>query len=98
VELVVHRLEPAHRWAGALTRSEQEDSSWTQGVLDRTEHTLLDLRLEVDQEIPTGEEVDPREWRVADEVVSREDAQLSQRVGDPVSSTSPREEALESLS
>jgi hypothetical protein len=48
-----------------------------QGVVESGKNPLLQAGLEVDHQVAAGYQVEAREWRILDEVVRREQAQLA---------------------
>ncbi len=83
------------RAAEILRASEHQESARCERVLKQRHGLFLQLRIEVDQDVAAGDEIDPRVRRVAGHVVGGEDAELAQRFGDFVSPRYGREEALQ---
>ena len=65
--------------------------------MEQRQHTLLHRRLEVDEEISAGHQVDTREGRILDDVVLREDDHLPDLGHDLVDAPREVEIALQSL-
>ncbi len=68
-----------------------------QGVVEGRNDPLLQPRLEVDHQVAAGDQVKARERRVADEVVHREQARLTQLLGHAVAAVLLDEVALQAL-
>src|SRR6185503_8701943 len=83
--------------ACGLSWPDQEESARAQGIVERRKHALLQRWLEVDEEIPTADEVDARVRRVVHQVVVGEDANVADRLHDLIAVAHLREEALETL-
>ncbi len=67
-----------------LGGTEQKESSGIQAVVERPEQALLGVGLQVDQEIPAGDEIDAGEGRVVQHVLDREDHEVSQLLPDAI--------------
>ena len=68
VFLVQHAEEPVrliHRLGGA----QKQAAFGLQGEMKRIQHALLRIRVQIDQQVATGDQVHPRERRVLDQVV-----------------------------
>ena len=65
--------------------------------MERAEHALLQPPVEVDQHVAARDQVEPREGRVLEQVVVREQDRLAQLVGDAVAARFLAEKALEPL-
>lgn len=85
--------ELAGRAAETLRASQHQESARRQRVLQQRDRFLLELRVEVDQDVAAGQQIDPRVGRVARHVVRGEDAELPQRLGDLVAAGRRREES-----
>ena len=58
---------------------------------------LLQLPVQVDQNVPAHDEIEPRERGIAGEIVPGEDAHVAQNLGDAIAAVGLREEALQPL-
>ena len=95
--LAVERGEQLGEAADRLGRAQPQEAVWLQRVVKNREHFLLQARLEVDQQVAAGDEVQARERRVADEVLAREHHHFAQRLGDAVAAGLFDEETLQPL-
>src|SRR5579871_145317 len=66
---LMHDAEKALRAVGSLRWPEQKVSAGIQCVIERVQHLLLHLMIQVNKYIATGYQIDPREWRVLQETV-----------------------------
>lgn len=82
--LPVHRLEEVGEAADGLRRAQQQVPSGLERVVKRGHRLLLPARFEIDQEVAAADEVHARERRVGDEVLTREDHHVPQRLADSV--------------
>src|SRR5262245_66670743 len=65
--------------------------------MQQRQDLFLQNRLEVDQQIAATDQVHMRERRIGDDVLSREDAHVAERLADAVTSLRLDEEAAQSL-
>jgi hypothetical protein len=63
---------------------EPEAPSGIQRIVEGLEGLVLERSLHVDEQVPAADEVDPREGRVGEDVVAREDAPVADRLRDTV--------------
>ncbi len=70
--------------AQALGGRQEEDAAGAERVVEGREEPVLQFRLEVDEEVPAGEQVEPREGGVLDDVLDREHHHLPDLLLDPV--------------
>ena len=61
-----------------LRCAEEQQSAGPQREMEDRNHPVLEVGVEVDEEVPARQQVDPREGRVLDQIVRREDAHLPQ--------------------
>ena len=80
----VDGLELVGQLARRLARAEEQHAAGLEREVKQRQHLLLHQRLEVDQQVAAGDEVDARERRVVDHVVLREHDHLPQLLDDPV--------------
>ena len=66
-----------------------------QRVVEDLDHLVLHVALQVDEQVAAADQVEPREGRVAEEVVRREDHPLAYLLPDPVSAVLAVEEAAQ---
>ena len=76
----VEQLRRAHR----LRRAQDQEAARPQGIVEGGQQALLVRGFQVDEDVAAGDEVEPREWGIADEVVLGEDAQVAHRLVDLV--------------
>ena len=60
----------------ALRQPQEQVPARLQGVVEGGQNALLQGGIEVDQQVPAGDQVEPREGRILDEIVRREQAHL----------------------
>ena len=94
---LVHGVEELGVARQALRRAQEEEAAAPQGIVEQGHQLRLQLRVQIDQQVATGDEVDVRERRVADQAVLREDAHLPHFLADLDGGVDPREEAGESF-
>ena len=63
--------------ADALRRAEEQIAARAQRVVEGRDDLVLDVRPEIDQQVAAGDQVHPRERRIADDAVRREDAEVA---------------------
>ena len=95
--VLVDDLEAARDGAGRLARAEEQNAAAVQREVEQRQHLLLRRRLEVDEQVAAGDEIDARERRVLDDVVLREDDHLAEVGDDLVAVAVPGEVAREAL-
>ncbi len=95
--VLVDRLELVEQAAGALARSQKQVAAGLQREMEQREDGLLRVRLEVDQQVAAGDQIELRERRVANQVVRREDDALADVLRDVIAVRLEREVALEAL-
>ena len=76
VALVDHGEEIGCR-AERFRAAQHEKAAGAQGVVQQGQHALLQADTEIDQQVATDDQVEPREGRIAGHVVAREDAHLA---------------------
>src|SRR6185295_13875779 len=77
-----------------LRRAEHQEPVRLQRIVEDGNHPLLKRKAEVDQHVPAGQEVEPREGRILDDVLPREDAEVADGLGNlPGTLLQPDEEA-----
>ena len=95
--LGVHRAEQVPVGGDRLGRPEEQVPARPQGVVEQGDQLLLQVRPEVDEQVPARDQVEPGERRVADQVVAREQAQLPDLLDHVVLAALLEEEPLEPL-
>ena len=65
----VGKPEHADGIVGTLGRAEEEVARRVQGEVEGRADVLLQLSVEVDEQVPAGDEVDAREWRILEKAV-----------------------------
>jgi hypothetical protein len=68
-----------------------------QREMEQSYHPLLRLGLEVDQQVAAGDQIEPREWRIAKQVLRRENDEFAQIFSDPIGPVERSEEAPQTL-
>ncbi|MCE3285718.1 MAG: hypothetical protein K0R70_1974, partial [Steroidobacteraceae bacterium] len=77
-------FEQAVRSAQGLAVAEEQVAALAQREMQHREHAPLHVRLEVDEQVATGAEVDPRERRVTQQVLRSEHDHVAHVSADPV--------------
>ena len=95
--VLVDRVELVEQPARALARSEEQIAARLEREMKQRQDRLLRVRLEVDQQVAAGDQIELGERRIADDVVRREDDALAQVLRDLVAVGAKREERLEPL-
>ena len=98
-ELVVFVLGPeevAER-ADRLRRAEQQEAVRIEGMVEDREDALLQPRLEIDEQVAAGEQVQVEEGRIGQDVVPGENAGLPSRLCDLVIAVPLHEEPPQAL-
>ncbi len=86
------RDEVTGRATEGLRASEHQETARRERVLEELDRLLLKVRIEVDEDVAAGHEVDSRVRRVARHVVRGEDAELANRLRDLVAAGRGSEE------
>src|SRR6186997_2856880 len=81
----------------ALRGSQEEIASWSQRVVQERDQLALQIGVEVDQHVPASDQIDPREGRIADQIMRRKDAHIADRFGDLIETPILDEEARQLL-
>ena len=95
--LRVHHAEQARERADRLRGAQHEKPVRVQGVMERRDDLLLERRAEVDQHVAATDQVDAGEGRIGHQVLLGEDAQIANRLVDPICCLFAGEEAAESF-
>lgn len=72
------RLEPAIGLADRLGRAEKQDAGFAQREVEERDHPRLREAIEIDQEIAAGNHVEPRERRICQHILHRENDMSAQ--------------------
>ena len=80
----VQRGEEVGRSADGLRAPQKQDAAGIQAVVKERQELLLQLRVQVDQQVPAGQDVELGEGRVHDEVLRGKDHHLADLFADPV--------------
>src|SRR3569623_733414 len=83
--------------ASAFRRAEQQGAVGLQRVMKDSQQTCLHFLLEIDQYIPTTDEIKIREWRVFQQILRRENAEFAQAFGNQVAIVGFGKEAFQAL-
>jgi hypothetical protein len=94
---LVRRLEQIRVVHQPLGWPEQEVAAAPQRVVEERDHLPLEIGLQVDEQVPAGDQVERGEGRIADQAVHREDAHLAQLLSDVPARPVANEVALEAL-
>ena len=95
--LRVHGQELRLNRGDRLGRAEEQHPVAAQRILQPPQRALLGIDAQIDQEVAAGHQVDPREGRIRQEVVPREDHALPQLAAHQVPPIGSLEIALEEL-
>src|SRR5690349_15492022 len=60
-----------------LRQAQEEIPVRLQGVMEDGHHPSLQIRIEIDEQVAAGDEVQPRERRIAQDAVGRENAEIA---------------------
>src|SRR5581483_1875168 len=95
--LLVGGREELHLHADRLGRAEDEETRRAEGVVENMHEAVLKLPAEIDEHVPAEDQVEPREGRVAGQVLPREHAHVADRLVDAVGAVDPGEEAPQAV-
>ena len=73
--------------------SEQQDAARLERVVKHRQQLLLQLAVHVDEHVATADHVEPREWRIARQIVPGEDAEVAERLRDAIAAVGLGEES-----
>jgi hypothetical protein len=82
--LLVQRREQISVLRHVLRLAKKQIATWAQRVVEDRDQCVLLAGVEVDQQIATRDQVDPRKRRVADQAMRGEDTHVPRRLGDRV--------------
>jgi hypothetical protein len=94
---VIQCGEQHRRCTGSFRRPDQEEAVGSECIVAGREHRLLQRRLEVDQEVATADEIDPRVRRIPSQVVVCEYAHFSNGLADLILVADLGEEASQAF-
>jgi len=97
LELAIEQAEEVHGVADRLRRPEQEMRVGVERVVKDAHHLPLEGTLQIDEHVPAGDEIEPRERRILAQVVPREDDHVADHARDLVALVGAHEEATEPL-
>src|SRR5438270_1893373 len=89
----IDEIEELGGLADVLRGSENQEAPGFQGVVEEQYDLPLQDLVEIDQEVSAAHQIEPREGRVAGEVLAGEDAQIADRLRDLVVAIELDEEA-----
>src|SRR5262249_40662264 len=78
----------------ALAAPEDQEAGLREAVVQRPEAARLQAGIEVEEHVPAAREIEPRERRVAREVVLHEDAEVADELLDPIRAAFDAREVL----
>ena len=78
---LVDRREQLGRRVGRLARAQEQPAAGDERVVEQLEHAALEPALEVDQQVPARDQVEPGERRVLEQAVRGEQDPLAQALG-----------------
>ena len=79
--LLVHRLEQRSKLADALGGAQKQVAAGLQRIVKGWNDLPLQIGAKINQQIAAGHQIHPRERRIADHVMGREDAHLADLLG-----------------
>ncbi len=94
---LVDGREPAAEARDALGAPQQQVAGLVQGVVEGRQDPPLQRRIEVDEDVSAAHQIQLRKWRIAGQVVLDEDAQIANRLVDPVAAIGLDEVATAAL-
>src|SRR5678816_319985 len=94
---LVERFEQLGCHPGRFRRAEQQHAVRLERVMKDRKYSLLQRRLEINEDVPTADQVEMRKGRIADDVLPREDADIADEFGDAVAASLGYEEAPQAL-
>ena len=95
--LLVERFEALRELANRLGPAEKKHASRTQSEMKQRKDLLLGAGPQIDQKVPAGNEIEPRERRVGEQVLDREHHGFAQIAHHPVSFAFPRKKPGQAL-
>src|SRR6185436_690760 len=93
----VDLLEQVGGWSYALCGPKDQHALGAKGIVEGSQHALLCHTLQINEQVSTAYEIQPREWRVVCHVLPREEAQIADVFDHAVLAVLLREESLEAL-
>ena len=91
---LVDRREQIVLLGDVLGNTKKKEATRPQGIMKNRHDLRLEVRIQVDQQIAAADQIDAGKWRVTDQAVQREDAQLANLLGKLERAGLPGEEAL----
>jgi hypothetical protein len=83
--------------SGRFGRAQEQVPAFAQREVEQRQHPLLEVGFEIDQKVAAADQVHPREGRVLQQVLRRENDRLPQRLFDAIGIILHLEEALQAL-
>src|SRR5260221_3044441 len=90
-------LKKLFKPANGLGLAQEQKAFWLEGVVQGRQNLSLQVRLEINQQIPATDQVYPREGRVAQKIVPGENKHVANELGDAVASGFLDKEAAQSF-
>src|SRR5690348_1268967 len=80
-----------------LGQAQEEIPVRLQGVMEDGDHPSLQIRVEIDEQVAAGDEVQPRERRVPQDAVGRENAEIADLLHQLIGMSVRNEKPLQAL-
>ena len=80
----IHRSEEALHTIRRLRPADEKHATGSQGKMENIESLLLRVAVQIDKQVATGNEIEPREGRVGQEIVRREEHHVAQLLLHPI--------------
>src|SRR3984893_14064946 len=91
------RLEQALQRARSFRTAEKQRATMLEREMQQRQHALLDLRLEINEQIAAGADIDVGERRVTQHILRSEHHHVADLFADPVYVLVPVKEPVEAL-
>src|SRR5215470_7964183 len=89
----VNAAEQSRRIVRGFGRAHEEKTTWIEGVVKRAASLFLELTIQIDEHVSTGNEIDPGERRVLEQVVTGEQQDFPQFLPDAITVPLARKES-----
>src|SRR5262249_46665716 len=94
---LVHQLEEIAEHADRFRRTEQQITAGIERVMKDRHRAFLQLRPQIDQNVPATDEIQSREWWIGSDILPSKGAYVAHRAVDLISAVEFFEETLQTL-